>query len=408
MCVYNMPKDHFWKRSSKKEATLDGTKANGLTRNGDLTREGGTSRGSQKVGKTNSSGTGIKNLFGWGPIRKKSNGDGSKVPRSVSSSALSETRTLGFQRTVSNGEVEDSKTGVGCLMPMDRRLDQRQRHSSDRALQTKDSSQIYSLPADTIKRVDGNTNNKSPSPLQSPANLQPVKSSQQDSRQDYTEPWSAVLDGTMGIKSRSTSSIHHAKTGSGKKKENTSPVKDTSISPPSVSPETVNDDVNNDDYEEPWDRYTGGMPPFRKKSKDKMHMAPGRISPKPPAKLPAEFSKPPTFEAKPLPPLPPVADNEEDEDTAGEMVSVPAAVPKRSVSLKVPSTSVSDYSEPVDTKRMSDTARMSNTTLPALDHCSSPGGSSSEELQSPSPPPLPIRYVSTPIVNTSLPLDQQP
>ena len=403
-CVYNMPKDHFWKRSSKKEATLDGTKANGLTRNGDLTRDGGTSRGSQKVGKTNSSGTGIKNLFGWGPIRKKSSGDGSKVPRSVSSSALSETRTLGFQRTASNGEVEDNKIGLGLLMPMDRRLDQRQRHSSDRALQTKDSSQIYSLPADTIKRVDGTTNNKSPSPLQSPANLHSVKPSQQD----YTEPWSSVLDGTMGMKSRSTSSIHHGKTGSGKKKENTSPVKDTSISPPSVSPETVNDDVNNDDYEEPWDRYTGGMPPFRKKSKDKMHIAPGRISPKPPAKLPAELPKPPTFEAKPLPPLPPVADDDQNDDTAGEMVSVPAAVPKRSVSLKVPSTAVSDYSEPVDTKRMSDTARMSNTTLPALDHCSSSGGSSSEELQSPSPPPLPVRYVSTPIVNTSLPLDQQP
>lgn len=410
MCVYNMPKDHFWnKRSSKKEATLDGTKANGLTRNGDLTRDGGTSRGSHKVGKTSSSGTGIKHLFGWGPIRKKSGGADGKVPRSVSSSALSETRTLGFQRTSSNGVVEDSKTGIEFLMASDRRLDQRQRHSSDRALETKNSSQIYSLPADTIKRevgagVDGSTNsNKSPSPLQSPANSHSVKPSQQD----YTEPWSTVLDGTMGMKSRSTSSIHHAKTGSGKKKENISPVKDTSISPPSVSPVAVNDDVNNDDYEEPWDRYTGGMPPFRKKSKDKMHMAPGRISPKPPAKLPPELSKPLTVDTtKPLPPLPPI-ENENDGD-AGEKVSVPAAVPKRSVSLKVPPSSVSDYSEPVDTKRMSDTTRISNATLPALDHCTSPGGSSSEELQSPSPPPLPVRHVSTPIVNTSLALDQQP
>ena len=396
-CGYNMPKDHFWnKRSSKKEATLDGTKANGLTGNGDLTRDGGSSRSSQKVGKTNSSGTGIKHLFGWGPIRKKVNGDDSKVPRSVSSSALSDTRTLGFKRTVSNGEVEPSRPGGDYLMPVDHRMDQRQRHSSDRALQTKNSSQIYSLPADTIKKVNGDSNAisvvKSPSPVSSHSVRPP--------QQDYTEPWSTVLDGTIGTKSR-TANIHHMKTGSTKKKENVSPVSDTSLSPPSVSPEAVNSDVNNDDYEEPWDKYTGGMPPFRKKSKEKVTA--GRISPKPPAKLPAELSKPPFELTKPLPSLPPLPDNENDVTTTE--LTVPAALPKRSISLKGVSVSTSDYSLPVDTKRISD------TTLPAvkmMDQCSSHGGSSSEELHSPSPPPLPVRYVSAPVINASISLDQQP
>lgn len=383
-----MPKEHFWnKRSSKKESTLDGTKANGLTRNGDLTRDGGSSRSSHKVGKTNSSGTGIKHLFGWGPIRKKSSNDDSKVPRSVSSSALSETRTLGFQRTASNGEVEASRSSIDYLMPTDRRLDQRQRHSSDRALQTKNSSQIiYSLPADTIRKVE-----KSPSP--SPVSSHSVK----PAHQDYTEPWSSTaLDGTIGTKSRSS------KPGSGKKKENVSPVSDTSVSPPSVSPETVKEDVNNnDDYEEPWDKYTGGMPPFRRKSKEKVGA--GRISPKPPAKLPVELSKSNPFEVtKPLPPLPPLPADNGDDSVIAEEITVPTTLPKRSVSLKVPSSSVGDYSVPVDAKRMSD------TTSPVLDQCSSHSGSSSEELQSPSPPPLPVRYVTTPVINTSLPLDQQP
>ena len=390
-----MPKDHFWnKRSSKKDATLDGTKANGLTANGDVTREGGSQR--QKVGKSNSSGTGIKHLFGWGPIRKKTNGDDGKVPRSVSSSALSETRTLGFKRTASNGEVEPRRTSGDYLMPVDRRAIDRQRHSSDRALQTKNSSQIYSLPADTIKKVNGDSNTinvvKSPSPISS--------HSAKAQQQDYTEPWSSTaLDGTIGTKSR-TANIHHIKTGSTKKKENVSPVSDTSLSPPSVSPEAANSDVNNDDYEEPWDKYTGGMPPFRKMSKEKTTA--GRISPKPPAKLPAELSKPPFDLTKPLPPLPPLPDNENDVTTTE--LRVPAAIPKRSISLK--GGSASDYSIPVDTKRLSD------TTLPAvkpMDQCSSHGGSSSEELQSPSPPPpLPVRQVNAPIVNTSVPLEQQP
>ena len=402
-----MPKDHFWnKRSSKKDATLDGTKANGLTGNGDVTREGGSPRSSHKVGKTNSTGTGIKHLFGWGPIRKRHNGDDSKVPRSVSSSALSETRTLGFKRTASNGEVEPSRTSGDYLMPLDRKSVDRQRHSSDRALQTKNSSQIYSLPADTIKKVNGDSNINTISVVKSPS---PVSShSVKAQQQDYTEPWSFTpLDGTIGTKSRTTN-IHHMKTGSTKKKENVSPVSDTSLSPPSVSPEAVNSDVNNDDYEEPWDKYTGGMPPFRKKSKEKMTA--GRISPKPPAKLPAELSKPPFEVTKPLPPLPPLPDNENDITTTTTTTTtttelrVPAALPKRSVSLK--GASVGDYSLPVDTKRMSD------TTLPAvklMDQCSSHGGSSSEELQSPSnsPPPLPVRYVSAPIVNTSIPLEQQ-
>ena len=395
-----MPRDHFWnKRSSKKEATLDGSKANGVTGNGDLPRDGGTSR---KVGKTNSSGTGIKHLFGWAPIRRKHNGDDSKVPRSVSSSALSETRTLGFKRTTSNGEVEPSSSVGDYLFPVDRRLDQRQRHSSDRALQSKNSPQtspqIYSLPADTIKKVhngDNNTMNvvKSPSPM----GVHKVRAPQQD----YTEPWASTeVDGTIGTKSRAAN-IQHVKTGSTKKKGNVSPVSDNSLSPPSVSPEVVNSDVNNDDYEEPWDKYTGGMPPFRKKSKEKITA--GRISPKPPAKLPAELSRPPTEPIKPLLPLPPLLYSESDATTTTEP-AVPVALPKRSISLKKPS--VSDYSIPVDSKRMSD------TTLPAvktMDQCSSHGGSSSEELQSPSPPPpLPVRYVSAPIVNASLPLDQQP
>lgn len=405
-----MPKDHFWnKRSSKKESTLDGTKANGLTRNGDLTRDGGSPRSSQKVGKGNSSGTGIKHLFGWGPIRKKSNSDDGKVPRSVSSSALSETRTLGFQRTVSNGEPEPWPNRTNdYLAPMDRRLE-RQRHSSDRALQTNNSpqlfAQIYSLPADTIKRVDSDRN--SPSPVGS----RTVKPPQQD----YTEPWSTTAsDGTSTIGAKSRSSIHHAKTGSGKKKENVSPGRDTSLSPPSVSPVTVNkikDDANNnDDYEEPWDKYTGGMPPFRKKSnRDKVGA--GRISPKPPAKLPAELLKQPVLETiKPLPPLPPLLADDEGEDiVTAKNIRVLTTLPKRSVSLKMPSSSVSDYSEPLDSmKRATDVKRMSDTVLKVMDQCSSHGGSSSEELQSPSPPPLPIRHATTPIVNTSIPLDQQP
>lgn len=409
-----MPRDHFWnKRSSKKESTLDGSKTNGLTAgNGDVTRESGSPRGSQKAPKTSSSGTGLKHLFGWGPVRKKSV-DGSKVPRSVSSSALSETRTIGFKRTASNGEVEPNRTSVDYLAPIDRRMDQRhverQRHSSDRALQTKNSPQIiYSLPADTIcRKVNGDPTSiatnvmKSPSPV----NSRPAKT------HDYTEPWSFTIDGTSGTKSRSTSvpTIHHGKGGSSKKKDNVSSASENSVSPPSISPEAVNNDVNSDDYEEPWDKYTGGIPVFRKRSKA------GRISPKalpkppaelpkPPAELPkppAELPKPPTEIMKPLPPPPSLSDNEDNVD---KELTVPTALPKRSVSLKA--SSASDYSIPVDTKRTSDTV---SPTFKQVDRCSSHGGSSSEELRSPTPPPpLPVRYVTTPIVNASLPLEQQP
>jgi len=383
-----MPKDHFWnKRSNKKESTLDGTKTNGLTSNGAITRDGGTARSSQKVGKTNSSGTGIKHLFSWGPIRKKSAGDDSKVPRSVSSSALSETRTLGFKRTASNGEVESIRVGVDHLLPVDRRLDQRQRHSSDRALQTKNSSQIYSLPVDTIKKVNSDHNQvKSPSPV----NLRPAYKPQQD----YTEPLPfAAIDGT-----KSRSNIHHIKAGSSKKKETPS-ISDTSVSPPSLSPE-VNNDVNSDDYEEPWDKYPGAISLFRKKSKEKPIV--GRISPKPPAKLPADLPKPSVEITKPLPPLPPLADDDDD-DVITKELTIPAALPKRSVSLKA--SSLSDYSFPLDTKRISDT---SLPIVKPIDQCSSHGGSSSEELKSPSPPPLPVRYISAPLVNANLPLEQQP
>lgn len=400
-----MPKDHFWnKRSNKKESTLDGSKANGLTGNGDITK-GGSSRNSQKGEKTNSTGTGRKHLFGWGPIRKKSPGDDSKVPRSVSSSALSEARTMGFKRTASNGEVEQNRSSGDYLMPVDHRTEQRQRHSSDRSPKTQNGTQVYSLPVDTIKKVNGeNSTSTSVRKSPSPVSTRSVKPPQQD----YTEPWSltatdAAIGTSIGTKSRSASSIHHIKTGSSKKKESISSPIEPSVSPSSTSPENVTNDVSNDDYEEPWDKYTGGMPPFRKKSKDKV--VPGRISPKAPAKLPAEMPNPPFEINKPLPPLPPLPDDEDD--LVIKELPVPSALPKRSVSLKLKAPSVSsDYSIPVDTKRMSD------TTLPILkpaDQCSSHGGSSSEELQSPSPPPpLPVRYVTAPVVNTSLPLQEQP
>jgi len=380
-----MPKDHFWnKRSSKKEGTLDGKKVNGLT---EECNDGSVSRGSQKS-KTSTS---KKHLFGidWSPILNRNGGrktdeHGGKVPRSVSSSALAEARTIAFKRTASNGEVEHSKPGIDYLSPLD---SQRQRHSSDQVLQAKKTTQIYSVPVDTIRKTNGHVEHgkvKSPSPVNSHVS--------RPYQQDYTEPWECTSkDGTVMGKSHGSSSALHVKTsGSYKKKENVSSTSEASVSPPPVSP----DDANSDDYEEPWDKLKRPNV-YRKKSREKQA---GRVSPLPPMrtvpKPPVEITKQISEVPKPLSPLP-------DEDDT-DKVRVP---PRRSVSCKT--AIVSDYSLPCDTKRLSDTVINVSPYLKPVEQFPLHDDSSSEEL-SPTPPPLPVRYSSAPLINASLALDEQP
>jgi len=372
-----MPKDHFWSKrsSSKKDNTLDGRKANGITED---CSDGSVSRGSQKM-KTSTS---KKHLFGidWSPILNRNGGrkteeHDSKVPRSVSSSALAEARTIAFKRTASNGEVEQSKLGTEYLTPDS----QRQRHSSDRILQAKKSTQIYSVPVDTIRKanINGHVEHgkvKSPSPVNSHVPRPP--------QQDYTEPWAcASKDGTVMGKS-------HIKTsGSYKKKENVSSASDTSVSPPPLSP----DDANSDDYEEPWDKLKRPNV-YRKKSREKPV---GRVSPLPPTR---PVPKPPVDITKEVPkPLSPVLDE--------DCVTKPRMPPRRTVSCKT--TIVSDYSMPCDTKRLSDTVVNVSPYLKPVEQFPLHDDSSSEEL-SPTPPPLPVRYSSAPLINASLALEEQP
>jgi len=381
-----MPKDHFWsKRSSKKESTLDGRKANGITED---CSDGSVSRGSQKV----KSSTSKKHLFGidWSPILNRNGGrkteeHSSKVPRSVSSSALAEARTIAFKRTASNGEVEQSKLGTEYLTPLD---SQRQRHSSDRVLQAKKSTQIYSVPVDTIRKTNGHVEHgkvKSPSPVNSHVPRPP--------QQDYTEPWACTSkDGTVMGKSHGSSSALHIKTsGSYKKKENVSSASDTSVSPPPLSP-----DANSDDYEEPWDKLKRPNV-YRKRSREKP-VSVGRVSPLPPTR---PVPKPTVEITKQIGEVPKLLSPVPDEDDVSK-VRIP---PRRTLSCKT--TIVSDYSMPCDTKRLSDTVVNVSPYLKPVEQFPLHDDSSSEEL-SPTPPPLPVRYSSAPLINASLALEEQP
>ena len=271
------------------------------------------------------------------------------------------------------------------LTPLD---SQRQRHSSDRVLQAKKTTQIYSVPVDTIRKTNGHVEHgkvKSPSPVNSHVPRPP--------QQDYTEPWACTSkDGTVMGKSHGTSSAIHIKTsGSYKKKENVSSASDTSVSPPPLSP-----DANSDDYEEPWDKLKRPNV-YRKRSREKPSPV-GRVSPLPPTR---PVPKPPVEITKQIGEVPKLLSPVPDED------DVPKAriPPRRTLSCKT--TIVSDYSMPCDTKRLSDTVVNVSPYLKPVEQFPLCDDSSSEEL-SPTPPPLPVRYSSAPLINASLALEEQP